>query len=460
MNSQKLLIKNGRLIDPSQNFEGIADLLIENGKISQILPPEVSCGQKEGVPVIDAGGLVVSPGFIDIHMHEDPLDADGHIDPCIFPAMLRMGVTSVLAGNCGDNVCHPARYLDLVDREGAAVNVAMLAGHSWFRVQAGVTDKYAPAAAWQIQQMTDAMSDALEQGCLGLSFGLRYVPGTTTEEFLQAASGAAGPHALISAHVRDDAAFIFESVGEFVRAGYAFHVPLQISHIGSMGGFGQMAQLLDQIDQYRSDGLDVAADCYPYDAFSTSIGASTYDDGWMERYGCDYSAIEMCEGPWKGQRCTREIFAQMRKEMPDALTVCHVMRPDEIRTAYQRSYVCVASDGILSHGQGHPRASGTFPRFLAKYVRDWKNLSLMEGLARMTSLPASRMGLSHKGNLRIGSDADLVIFDPETILDRASFHQPMTPPDGIFYVLLGGQIAVQKSLVVNDRLGRAIRRHS
>ena len=407
--------------------------------------------------VIDASGLVVCPGFIDIHMHEDPVDDDGHIRQCIFPAMLRMGVTSVLAGNCGDNVIHPAEYLDLVDLEGAAVNVAMLAGHTYFRRAAGMTDKYAPVSAGQITSMRQMMRKALDDGCIGLSFGLRYVPGMTTDEYLEIASCAAPDKRLISAHVRNDAAYVFEAVAEFAQAGLRYGVPLEVSHIGSMGGYGQMKQLLSQIDAYRAAGIDIMADCYPYEAFCTGIGESTYDDGWLERYHCDYSAVEMCEGKYKGQRCTSAVFEEMRRDNPGALTVCYVMQREDIDTAYRHPVVMVASDGTLNDGQGHPRAAGTFPRFLSEYVRKRKICSLYDAIARMTSMPADRMGLRRKGSLRPGCDADLVIFDPAVIQEMSTFENPMLPPVGISRVILGGQTAVLDGRVISKHLGRSIR---
>ena len=452
----RILIQGGRVIDPSQRIDSRLNLVAENGIITAILPPDeatsISADQ-----VIDAEGKVVCPGLIDIHMHEDPVDKQGHIAQCIFPAMLRMGVTTVLGGNCGDNLWDPASYLDLVDREGAAVNVALMAGHAYFRVLSGQTDKYAPISKAQLERIKSSVSEALRSGCIGISFGLRYVPGCTTDEFLAVASCAAPEHRLISAHVRDDADAVFQSVAEFARAGQLYHVPLQVSHIGSMGGYGQMAQLLSQIDAYRAGGMDIAADCYPYDAFSTSIGSSTYDDGWMQRYHCSYDAVEMCEGKYKGQRCTKEIFDEMRRDFPEALTVCYVMKEQDIRLAFHHPAVMVGSDGVLSLGQGHPRAAGAFPHFIAQYVRADRELPLYDAIEKMTALPAGRLGLKKKGNLRIGSDADILIFDPDQICDHSTYDNPIQPPTGITHVLVGGQFALKDSHVVNERCGKAVR---
>ena len=453
----KTLIRGARVIDPAQQIDSKLDILIENGAIhSLVLPGTYSPSGND--QVIDASGLTACPGFIDIHMHEDVLDENGQIIPCIFPAMLRMGVTSVLAGNCGSNRYDPVSYLDLVDRGGCAVNVAVLAGHTYFRKKAGAADKYAPASKKQREAVKAYITDALNAGCIGISFGLRYVPGATTEEFLDAASVAAAEKHLISAHVRDDAAYVFEAVREFALAGEKYQVPLEVSHIGSMGGYGQMRALLAQIDSYRAKGINITADCYPYEAFCTQIGETTYDDGWLARYDCDYSAVEMCEGKYKGQRLTREGFEEMRRDHPEALSVCHVMRSADIDAAFAHPWVMAGSDGTLNSGQGHPRAAGTFPRFISVYVREKKLLTLYAAIEKMTTLPAQRIGIPRKGNLKRGSDADIVIFDPETICDRSTFSDPLLPPAGISHVLIGGRVAAKNGKITDGRLGRALRR--
>ena len=458
----KILIRGGRVIDPAQRIDSRLDLLTENGRIAALLPPsssyaDLSVSETHADQIIDADGCIVCPGFLDIHMHEDPVGENGQIEQCIFPAMLRMGVTTVLAGNCGENLCHPLHYLDLVDRAGTAVNVAMMAGHSYFRKKAGVPDKYASASPEQIDAMKEGIMQALDGGCIGISYGLRYVPGATTEEFLKTAVCAAPKKHLVSAHIRNDAAYVFDAAAEFIEAGRLYGIPLQLSHIGSMAGFGQMTKLLQQIDVCRAHGINIAADCYPYYAFSTSIGASTYDEGWLDRYGCDYDAVEMCEGKYKGMRCTKEIFDEMRRDHPEALTVCYVMRSPDIHLAFRHPNVLVGSDGILSKGQGHPRAAGTFPRFLSEFVRNGNEISLYDAITKMTQLPAERMKLQKKGNLQAGSDADITVFDPKTICDRSTFTDPMTAPDGIRCVLIGGRIALKDGRILDNRMGRSVR---
>lgn len=448
----RTLIKNGLVIDPANRVEARLNLVLEDGKVTL-----VTCGEPEADEVIDADGMVVAPGFIDIHMHEDPVGKDGRIENCIFNTMVKMGVTTVLGGNCGSNKYHPVQYLDLVDRDGAPVNVAMLAGHIWFREHAGATDKYAKITKEQLERLKSEIAEALDGGLAGVSFGVRYAPGTTKEEAEAVASLCRKDDKMIAAHIRDDAEYVFDAAREFLDVAKKFGLSAEVSHIGSMAGFGQMREFLRLVDAYRMNGLRVACDCYPYYAFSTGIGETTYDDGFLERYHTDYSSIEMCEGKYKGQRCTKEIFDEMRREDPEALTVCYVMKKEDVDLAFGDAGVMLASDGTLDHGQGHPRAAGAFPRLIAEFVRKGE-LSLYDAVEKMTAMPAEKIGLPGKGRLNVGADADLVIFDPKTIADRATFAEPLLAPVGIQRVMIGGRTAVLHGEIVDGTLGRSVRR--
>ena len=445
------LICGGHVVDPANRVDGKLNILIEDGKIAW-----VGTSMRDADRTIDATGKIVTPGFIDIHMHEDPVE-DGKIAPCIFDMMLRMGVTTAVGGNCGINVYDPVEYLKIVDRDGAPVNVAMFAGHEYFRKAAGAEDIYAEATEQQKVIMEQTLREALRQGLMGVSFGLRYVPGANRDEFFRAAACCAESKKLIASHVRDDADGIFDAIEEFAAAGIEYGLPVQISHIGSMGGFGQMKQVLAMVDGYRLRGLDIAMDCYPYFAFSTRIGTPTYDPGWLERYHCDYGVLEFCEGKYKGQRATKETFEEMRRDFPQCITVCYVMKQEDICLAFSHPNVMVGSDGLMSKGQGHPRAAGSFPRFLARFAREG-SVSLYDAVAKITALPAARLGLESKGRLNVGADADITIFDFEKIRDCATFAEPGLAPEGIDYVLIGGEIAAENCRIVRQNCGRAVRK--
>ncbi len=451
----KTLIKNGLVIDPANRVQSVLNVLIEDGKIGAVTERE-----PEADETVDASGRVVAPGFIDIHMHEDPLNADGTLyrdeDTAIFSCMLRMGVTTAIGGQCGINAHAPGKYLDIIDKDGAAVNVGMFAGHAFLREEAGHADKYTRVSEDEMRAMERSAARALDDGCLGVSFGIRYTPGIDAEELLRTAAPCRSDGKLIAAHIRDDAANVVPAAREFFDAARALGLAAQLSHIGSMGGFGQMRALLRFADACRAGGLDAACDCYPYTAFSTAIGSATYDDGWRERYGCGYEAVEICEGKYRGMRCTEDIFKEVRAQNPECLTVCYVMAEADIDMAFAHPNVMAASDGIMNRGQGHPRAAGAFPRLFAEYVRRGR-LTQYEAVRKASAMPAERLGLKNKGRLSPGADADIVIFAPEKIRDRATFMEPTLAPEGIDSVWIGGKPAARNGRVVNGRLGRSVR---
>ena len=449
----KLLIKNGFVIDPINNIKSKINIVVENAHVLAVTTDEPECDE-----IIDATGKYVVPGFIDIHMHEEKYDeSKDSMKQDITLSMLKMGVTSAFGGNCGTCTVNPVRLLEIVDRDGCAVNMGMFAGHTYYREDAGAIDKYAPVTEDELNTITSKIANDLEHGLLGISFGIRYVPGINEKELVEVAKLCQKDNKIISAHVRDDAEYIFSAMDELTDVGKELKIPVQVSHIGSMGGFGQMERILKKLETDKDLGYDITLDCYPYYAFSTEIGETTYDDGFLERYNADYSCIEFCEGKYKGQRATKESFEDMRKNAPNTLTVCYVMKPEDVDMALAHPMVMLASDGLRNDGQGHPRAAGSFPRLIDKYVKRGK-LSLYEAIEKMSSMPAMKLGLSSKGHLGAGADADIVILDLEKIEDKATFEEPLLAPSGIEYVIIGGEVAMKNGKVLNDRLGRAIRK--
>ena len=448
------VVKNGRVIDPYNNIDSKLNIVIKDGKILEITPYEIS-GEKN----IDATGLIVCPGFIDIHMHEDMYhNEEDYLDEWIAKSMLNMGVTTCIGGNCGINLTEPLTYLDAVDRLKLPVNIGLMAGHTNIReCVVENSNKYNPIQMDDIKKIMYTAREYLEGGCFGISYGIRYVPGITELELIEVSKACKPENKIINAHVRDDAKNIIWATKEFIKVGMKLDIPIQNSHIGSMGGYGQMKELLRLLDSVKSSGLDITSDCYPYYAFSTRIGETTYDDGFLERYNIDYDSIEISEGKYKGQRCTKNIFDELRKNSPDTITVGHVMNEKDIDMAILHPNVMIASDGFLHNEQGHPRAAGTFTRLIDKYVKTGK-LSLYDAINKMTTMPAKKLGLSNKGNLSKGSDADITIFSYDEIKDNATFDNPIKKPDGIKYVLIKGSVALKDGEIVNGKLGTSVRR--
>lgn len=450
---RRVLIKNGHIVDPKQNFDQVMNLYIENGKIVNLTEEEPDADL-----VIDAAGKIVCPGFIDIHMHEDEYDAQTDtIETGMAESALRMGVTLDIGGNCGTNTYDPVRYLDLADRDGAPVNIGLMVGHTWLRNLDGKRDKYKPVSSEAIAEMEGTARDCLEKGCLGISFGVKYVPGTTWEEILALIQLCRKDDKLVTSHVRKDVDGVFDAADELARMGQEGQIRVQFSHIGSMGGYGQMKQLLSNIEGYREKGIDMLCDCYPYEAFSTEIGATTYDDGFLESYQSDYDSILIVNGKYSGQRCTKEIFDELRETAPDTGTVGYFMKKEDVEMALLSPLVMIGSDGIRMEGKGHPRASGSFARFIREYMATGK-ISLSEGVRKMTTMAADRLRLPQKGNFLPGSDADVVIFDLNRVTDRATFEDGQIPSEGFDWVLIGGRVALQNDRIINNRLGRSVRR--
>ena len=451
---KQILIKNGHVVDPKQQIDGITNVLIKDGRIAAVGDEEFA-GADE---VIDAAGKIVAPGFIDIHMHEDECDpAAGTLSDSMASSALHMGVTLDIGGNCGDNVCDPGAFLELADRQGVPVNIGLLVGHTWLRNRRTPHDKYLPVTKADIADMTADAERALAQGCLGVSFGLKYVPGSTMDEILALASLCRRDNKLVAAHVRQDVAGVFDAAEELAAIGKESGVRVQFSHIGSMGGYGQMEQLLRQIERQREAGIDILCDCYPYQAFSTGIGETTYDEGFLESYQADYDSILIVSGKYAGQRCTKAIFDELRETAPETGTVGYFMKAEDVEMALTSPLVMLGSDGVRTEGKGHPRASGAFARFISDYIRTGK-ISLMEGVRKMSTMAAERLMLPQKGNLMPGSDADIVIFDLDKVRDRATYENGQIPAEGFYRVLIGGETALKEDEIVNAHLGRAVRR--
>ena len=377
-------------------------------------------------------------------MHEDIMK-DGKIQIDIFERMLKMGVTTAVGGNCGIGPNNIEEYLKEYEKD-PLINFKMLLPHKVLRDYIGAEDRYASLSSNEIEKMYRYGEKLIkENNLLGISFGIEYIPGINREELINLAK--LGENNIIAVHLRKDGEDIIESCEEFFEIAKYVNSHFQISHIGSMAGYGQMRKFLNYIQEKIDSGLDIGCDCYPYTAFITHIGSAVFDDGYIESHGGDYSKLEVLDGNYKGKRCTIEIFNYLRKNSPDTLVAGHLMVDKDIKIAFQDKNVVVASDGLLSEsGNGHPRAVGTFPKFLRKYVLDDKIMSLSEGVAKVTSQPADLYGLE-AGTLSIGAGGDITIFSLNELKDNATFEK-LISPSGIKYVLVNGKIVLKDGEII------------
>lgn len=445
---------NGKVMDVDAGIERVSEIGIRNGKIEY-----VGSYAGEAEKVIDAEGKIIAPGFIDIHMHEEVLTgqgAGGNYD--IADRMLQMGVTTCVAGNCGNNRQSVEEFFGFIDRSGSPVNYLTFIGHNYLRRIVGNDDCYRKSTKAEISKMQRLVEEATRENAIGVSFGFEYSPGADTDEALQLLEVVKGRELLLSAHYRKDAKYGIDAIKELMLISRETGLPMQISHLGSCTAYGMMREALDIIEAEICAGTDISADCYPYDAFSTFIGSAVFDEGCFELWNKSYDAILLTEGEYKGMRCDRDLFYKIRKELPEMLIVAFVMNEEEVLEALAAPYVMVASDGLFRNSQGHPRGAGTFPRVLGRYARNEKRFSLAEAVRKMTAMPADRLKLKTKGRILEGMDADLVVFDPEKIIDTATFESPISAPEGIDYVIVNGAVAVDHKRVVNNRLGKAVRR--
>lgn len=445
-----ILIKDGHYPDfDSMNMQS-GNIGLKDGKIEY-----VGIEEPQARTFIDAKNKVVSPGFIDIHMHEENFKGEGD-KFVIAEMMLLMGVTTAVGGNCGMQHQSLCEFKKAIKRLGGSpINYIMLAGYNSFRYELGI-GRHETVNEEQKSKIREKILRELDEGAFGVSFGIEYDPGISTEEILGALDGINDENLLVSAHYRNDCLKDISSIQEMVDISEKIPMKFQISHLSSCSAMGLMKESLDLINGAMRDNKKLNYDTYPYNAFSTHMGSEVFEDGCLEGWKKDYDSILLTDEPYKNVRCTEEIFKKVRKDYPDMLAVAFVMNEEEIAAAIGNKNGMVASDGIISNGNGHPRAAGTFPRVLGKYVREDKVISLIEGLDKISNQPAMRLGLENKGKIKVGYDADLTIFDSDTINDGATFSDLHVKSQGIDFVIVDGKVAVANGEFKDERLGKFI----
>ncbi len=440
-----LVISGGRVIDPETGLDAIRNVGIRAGRIEAVSENEL-----EGDRVIDATGLVVTPGFIDLHEHGQDTEAYG--------LMVRDGVTTALELEVGAGDV-AAWY---AEREGGQmVNYGVSAGHIPARMTVmGDEGTFLPrgpgghqvATDAQVAEMAALLEKGLAEGAVAAGFGTAYTPAATMEEIETLFRVAAQHGATVHIHMKGELDGLAETMDVAASAGVGLH----IVHVNSSGG-PLTAEFIEAIEERQALGQDVTTEAYPYGAGMTALESALFDD-WREWDEEEYAKFQWVE---TGERLNRESFETYRAQ---GGTIIWHSRTEEMTLAAMVSPTpMIASDGFIANGRGHPRTSGTYAKVLGQYVRDLGVIQLPDAIRRMTLEPARRLedrvpSMAQKGRIQVGMDADVTVFNPETVIDRATYLDATIPSEGIEFVLVNGTPVVDGGeLVTGTRSGHAIR---
>ena len=446
--SYSLVIEGGRVIDPESGLDAIRNVGVTGGRIESITD-----GDLEGDETIDAAGMVVAPGFIDLHSHGQ--------DHENYEVQARDGVTTALELEVG------AGDIDAwyAEREGrAVVNFGASVGHIPVRIDVmddpgdflPVADAaFREATADELRQIKDGIETGLQRGALAVGFGLDYTRGCSRWEALEVFRVAARYGAPCHVHIRGkghhEPMSSIEAAGEVIAASAISGAPLHIVHVQSTG-LNATGDTLGMIQGARDQGLDVTTECYPYTAGMTAIDSALFSEGWQEKYGISYDSLQWAD---TGERLTASTFAEYRET--GGMVIVHSTPQDAVDTAVTSPLTAIATDGFLRNGKGHPRTSGTYSLILSRYVRERKLLSLRNALAKCSLMPAQRLekrapAFASKGRIRPGMDADIVVFDADRVIDNSTYEEPTLAPTGIEFVVVGGKPVVEAGEVAEGAL--------
>ncbi len=433
-----VVIKGGRVIDPETGLDGIRNIGISGKVITSISTEEMT-----GKVILDANGLVVSPGFIDLHAHGQNTVAQTY--------QVRDGVTTALELEGGS---YPITE-HLVRRKGSSlINYGYSSGHGGARIAVKKGDLkkafHEPASKEELADILKNVEQALDEGGMGIGFPLDYFSLGVSEAELEGLFRLAARRKVpLFIHIRmsDDASNPsgFQELVDMTRkTGASMHMV----HIVSTG-LQRVPLYLEMIDKAQAEGLDITSELYPYTAGSTGINSGIFDHDWQSKFGVSYGDIEW---PPTGERFTgKEMWDQYRAENPEGIIIIHAMTEEWVEEAMSHPGVIIASDGMpieTLDQRAHPRGMGTYARVLGRYVREKAIITLPDAISRMSYLPAKRLqdftpAMKNKGRLQEGADADITIFDPENVIDLATFAKPNQYSKGITHVIVAGQIVVK-----------------
>ncbi len=495
-----LLLRGGLVVDGTGGPSISADVALRGDRIARV----GRIGATEAKEVLEAEGLVVAPGFIDMHAH---IQTTIHEYP-LAENFTRQGITSIMASlHSGDQPWPLEDYMESLE---VAPNVGFFAGHSWVRKEVLGLEDRDPTAS-ELERMKDLVEESMRQGALGLSTGLLYVPANyaETEEVIELAKVAANHGGIYVTHMRNEASGLLDSVAEAIRVGREGGLPVQIQHHKAVGKpqWGLSARTLQAIEDARAEGLDVKLDLYPYTASST--GSSILFPQWSLAGGAEAFAARIAEPETRRrieedmkriflEECAGDDLASVQfrvvpferaydgktladlardRGMPQTVdsavslliemqlkggfsAIYHSMNEEDVAAILRHPLAMIETDGDnVSYGVGfpHPRSYGAFPRVLGRYVREQKLLPLEEAVRRMTSLPAEQLGQHERGKVAEGMYADLVVFDPETIADRATYTDPHQYAVGIHHLVVNGILVIRNGAYTGERPGRVLK---
>jgi N-acyl-D-amino-acid deacylase len=473
--ARSTVIVNARVADGTGAPLREANVRIAGDRITKI----GSFEPKKDEQVVNGDGLVLAPGFIDIHNHSDEIGQQP-----LAESQIAQGITSLVLGLDGDSPWPIGSWLEARRASPPALNLALMVGHATVRELVMKEDFRRVATPAEIAQMANLVEQGMREGAIGVSSGVEYdVASYSNTDELVAVAAAAGKHGgFYMTHVRDEAEKSFAALDEAIAIGERAHVPVQHSHIkmGTTGVWGKAPEYIRVIEAARSRGLDFLADCYPYDAWHSNLKVIVPNKQYEDPASVEV-ALAVLGGPGRititefapnrsYEKHTIEQLAQAAGVSPvemyirliregdaandEAEIIGQSMTEGDIKAFYQQPWVMVASDGGI--GSSHPRGAGTFPRVLGLYVREKGWLTLPEAIRKMTSLPARRLGWKDRGTIRAGAKADLVLFNPDTVIDRSTFEEPTLLPEGIEKVFVNGVLVWSERNATGERPGRVL----
>jgi N-acyl-D-aspartate/D-glutamate deacylase len=451
----ELVLDGGRVVDPETGLDAVRNVGIRDGKVVRISSEALS-----GRRVIHASGLVVAPGFIDLHQHGQELESQRvkALDGVTTALELEIGAPDVaqfLKAKEGHSLIHYGTSASHVAARALAFGAPLPPGEILPK-SGPATDQ--PATLEQIEAMRERLRAELDAGGLAVGMGIQYTPGATRLEVIDMFRLAAERRLPVYTHMRSsgrvEPGSAIESTSEVIGSAAVTGASLHIVHINSTCARDAM-ECLAMIEGARARGLDVTTEAYPYIAGMTFINSAVFNPGWQEKHGSSYGELVL---PNTGEHLTKERFDELHNSNTPQTVLIFSNTQEMVDKVIPHPLVMIASDGI----PGHPRNAGTYSRVLAQYVREKGTITLMDALRKMSLMPAEMLERStpaarQKGRLQEGADADIVVFDAATITDRSTFAKPMEPSLGVRYLVVGGTIVVDEGKIVPDVFpGRAL----